>query len=156
MVSSGKCLVSLDFSYDTREYIVTFPSNYIAFIDNKHGVTLDLSTTSFHFFYIINSGCQNKDDCARDLARNTAIEMLQKQYDVSKITNELIPLISSLPLTSENSNLTCYDSKENVRQCGTLAKRRSCVISHEIKQNVINCSCADALWAGDVFVSIYQ
>jgi len=125
--------------------------------DNYRSVWLNfLSTTPSYFSYQISYGCKNKDDCARDLARNAAIEILQKQYNFGGIMNELRPLILSPPLPSNNSVLTCYDSKENVSQCGTLAKRGSCVISHEIEKNAINRSCVSEMIVYEIPVSISQ
>jgi len=81
------------------------------------------------------------------------MEILQKQFNFHEIINELRPLILSSPLTSNNSILTCYDSKENVGQCGTTAKHGLCIISHEI---VRNRSCIAEVKADEVPVSIYQ
>ncbi|CAF4979477.1 unnamed protein product, partial [Rotaria sp. Silwood1] len=102
-------------------------------------------------------GCKNKDDCAHDLAKNAVVEMLQRQYENPKTMNQLISFISSSLLTSNNSNLTCYDSDENELQCDTLTKPSSCFISNEIFQNTTNRSCTNKLiLTGTVAVYMYQ
>ncbi|CAF1294018.1 unnamed protein product [Rotaria sp. Silwood1] len=52
--------------------------------------------------------------------------------------------------------INCYDSNENERQCGTLAQRGSCVISHNIFQDKIDRSCDDKMLSSLVSVNIIQ
>ncbi|CAF5115396.1 unnamed protein product, partial [Rotaria sp. Silwood1] len=126
-VSAGKCRASLAFTYGVADYTINFEaasSNVIADIDNIRQASLILlSTDSLYFTYDIKYACNDKDDCARELAKNASIEMLQRQAENPKIREELTSFMKSPLLTSNNSNISCYDSNENERQCGTLAQR---------------------------------
>ncbi|CAF3704509.1 unnamed protein product [Rotaria sp. Silwood1] len=159
-VSAGKCRASLAFTYGVADYTIKFEaasSNVIADIDNLRQASLILlSTDSLYFTYDIKYACNDKDDCARELAKNASIEMLQRQAESPTIREELTSFMKSPLLTSNNSNISCYDSNENERQCGTLAQRGSCVISHNIFQDKIDRSCDDKMLSSLVSVNIIQ
>ncbi len=68
-------------------------------------------------FYSSNHRCKKKDDCAREFAINTAPEILRQPIiDYRSIAAELKPLLLAAPST-ENTDLVCFDSNENIRQC---------------------------------------
>ncbi|CAF3405811.1 unnamed protein product [Rotaria sp. Silwood2] len=159
-VSAGKCRASLSFTYGVADYIIEFEaasSNVITDIENLHQTSLILPSTGLLYFtYDIKYACNDKDDCAQELAKNASIEMLQRQADNPEIREKLTSFIKSPILTSNNSNISCYDSNENERQCSTLTQRRSCVISHNIFQNKIDRSCDDRTLGGVVSINIFQ
>jgi hypothetical protein len=160
IVSAGKCVAYLRFSYDTQTYNVQFlvsSSIYVSGADNTRSAYLNLvSTTSPDLQYKISYECKNKDDCARDLARNGANDMLQRRLQFREIVNEVTPLILSPSNASNNYNLICYDSNDNEFQCGTSAKPALCIISDIFHQNAMNRSCAVPMQPNEVFVSMYQ
>ncbi|CAF1541490.1 unnamed protein product, partial [Rotaria sordida] len=111
-------IINFDPEFPICQVSTNLPSN-VAFI-----LYLNISSlTEFNIKY----ACKNKDDCARDFAKTMAIEMLQRQYDISKIKNELKPLISTSPSLNKPI-IDCYNSNENIRQCGTSAKPHPCLI----------------------------
>jgi hypothetical protein len=89
MVSAGGCLASVNFWYNRGEYVVSLqadPSNTLLNIYNYRSVLLQFSSTILTFFsYNINRACKNKDDCARDLIKNVADDMLQRQYNILQL-----------------------------------------------------------------------
>jgi len=105
--------------------------------------------------YYIDRACNNKDDCARDLAINEANEMLQRQIDFPNMINELKPLIIGPPLTTANPNLNCYDAKETIHQCATSMTDGTCILSNDIAKNKISRSCINNS-PRELFVSMYQ
>ena len=84
--------------------------------------------------------------------------MSQRRFDTSGITEELtsLNLNSSLPSTSDNANLFCYNSKGNITQCRPLGQSGSCLISYEIKGNLIDRSCITETTLKSFFGSIRQ
>jgi hypothetical protein len=160
IVSAGKCTASVTFSFDRQEYTVQFhadPSVYISGVDNtRHAYMSLLSTNSLYFSYTIEYGCKNKDDCARDLVRDGLMDILERQFPISNIKDELLPLISSSALPPNNSHLLCYVSNEQIRQCGTSSKPGSCFISHHILGNTMNRTCSGGIMSDTIAVSMYQ
>jgi hypothetical protein len=155
IVSAGNCFGSIVFHYDRGEYDVSLQassSSIIGSTDNKRYVMLHISLYSSFFSYDIERACQNKDDCARDLITNVAVEMFPRQYNYSAIMNEVRPLISGPPLTPEKPNLNCYDSN----QCGTSTKPGACVIEDTILKKEISIRCDNQSIFGDVYISIYH
>lgn len=159
-VSVEKCLITFTFYYGTQEYTVRFlgDTSITNPISNDfRQAKLNLLSSTALFTYTIDRQCQDKDDCDRDLAKTIANEMRQQQhYNLNGIQNELTPFMLGPPLTSENSNLTCYDSNQNSISCGTTTNRGSCVISNSIFENKIIRVCGDKEIFSEPFVSIYQ
>ncbi|CAF1583523.1 unnamed protein product [Rotaria sp. Silwood1] len=159
IVSAGKCIASVKFSYQTQKYTVQIdadPSTYIYRAETRRFAYIILSPIiPIFFYYDIHYSCQNTDDCARDLIRNAAIEILQRQFQIGAIENELAPLISSPPSISKNLTLNCYDSKENILQCNTSRKPGFCLIQHKIETNSINHSCTHEKSHISVYIMTY-
>jgi hypothetical protein len=160
IVSAGKCTASVKFWYERGEYIVSFhadSSSSISIVDNVRHVMFQLPPSTSPFFaYSIDHACKDKDDCARELATNSANEMLKQEYNFSTIINEVIPLVSGPPLSSNNTDLVCFISQNSVRQCAIANKRGSCVISHQIQKNELTHSCQNELITGVSQVTMYQ
>jgi hypothetical protein len=70
--------------------------------------------------------------------------------------NEVQPLVSGPSLTPNEPNLNCYDSKQNVYQCGTSTKPGSCVISDEISKKKISATCDTKLDVGNAYISMFH
>ncbi len=89
LIQAGKCVGSIGFWYNRGEYLVSLqadPSSTMFALDNRRYVLLDCSSTISTFFsYSIDRVCQNKDDCARDLIKNVADDMLQRQYNILQL-----------------------------------------------------------------------
>ncbi len=157
--SAGKCYIRFVFYYNLGQYFFSFSASSESTIfrsDNKRHAKLYLSSVDSAFLsYNIDRACKNKDDCARDLAINEANEMLQRQINFPNMIDELKPLILGPHLTTANSNLNCYDEKENVRQCATSMTQGACVLSNEISKNKINRSCKQSS-SREIFVGMYQ
>lgn len=155
----NKCIIILRYTYETDEYNVQFlgiPSISNSILENFHDVKLILSSL-MSFEYRIHRECDDKDDCDRILARSVATQMQQQQqYTLNGIQNELKPFILGPSLSSENPNLTCYDSNQNIQSCGTLTQSGSCVISNNIFENKIINVCGDKDIFSTPFVNIYQ
>ncbi|CAF2982167.1 unnamed protein product [Rotaria sp. Silwood2] len=101
-----------------KKYTVNFQadsSSYIFSVHNVRHVYLDLLTIPSYFTYKIDGAYKNKDDRARELAKNLVNEFLLRQYNINDIQNELTPLITSPHSTPNNSDFNCYNSNENVR-----------------------------------------
>lgn len=160
MISAGKCAVLIDFWYNREEYVVTFtgePSTTIFSIDNRRSVLLALPPRSEAFFsYSILQTCKDRDDCTRDLAEKTVTNMLQRNYPYDSIMNELASLASGPPHSVNHSDLSCFVSDQNVRQCAIATKPGSCVISNVLTKKSTSYSCDNERDTGDASVSLYQ
>jgi hypothetical protein len=143
--SAGKCYVRFVFYFNLGEYFFSFSTSSTSTIfrsDNKRHAKLHLLfLNSSLLSYYIDRACNNKDDCARDLAINEANEMLQRQIDFPNMIDELKPLIIGPPLTTANPNLNCYDAKETIHQCATSMTDGTCMLSNDIAKNKISRSC---------------
>ena len=84
------------------------------------------------------------------------IEILRRRLQFQEIVNELKPLISSDSVSSNTSNLTYYDSIDNIFLCGTLANPALCVVDLIIKKNSIDRSCTTTMKPIEAYVNMYQ
>ncbi|UJR11764.1 hypothetical protein I4U23_015945 [Adineta vaga] len=141
MVSANKCRLDIIFWYYLQEYVVAFkaePSNTIISADNQHNIVINiLPTTSYYFKYAIHYACTERSDCVQDFARITITEMLARQINYLSVVSELRPLVSVDPQSPNNSNLICFDSKENLHQCANRTNPGSCFISDKLTENEI-------------------
>jgi len=160
-ILSGKCVAQIEFWYNRQEYDVNFRGDASVTIrtgDNKRSVIVKVSTDSLSSFfsYSILRTCQDTDDCARDLIENIANEMLSRQYDYSKIMNDVRSLISGPPLTPEKPNLNCFNEYNNEIPCASLTKLATCKISDEIFSDKISTKCDTEFVTGPTSLYIYQ
>jgi hypothetical protein len=82
--------------------------------------------------------------------------MLERQYNYSAIMDEVEPLVTGPSTTPDNPDLKCYDSNQNVQQCGTSTKPGSCVILDTISQKKIDFQCDTELSVGNAYINIHQ
>jgi hypothetical protein len=160
MASASRCRAMVSFWYNREEYDVYMwadsSGDLINIFNTRHVLLQFESSISTFFSYTIERACKNQDDCARNLITNIAIEMLQRQYNYSLITNEVQPFVVDPSIISNTSMLNCYDSNQNVYPCGTLTRPGSCVMSHTITQKKISTECDTEQAVGNAYVSIYQ
>jgi hypothetical protein len=121
-------------------------------------VVLELdSFGSNTLFYSSNHECKNKDDCAREFAINNAPEILRQPIiDYKSIAAELKPLLLAAP-SAENTDLVCFDSNENIRQCSISTIYGECKSSDYLteKKKIIR-SCDNEKYGLKKYVSIYD
>ncbi|CAF1509594.1 unnamed protein product [Didymodactylos carnosus] len=97
--------------------------------------------------YDIHHVCKDRGDCAQEFARTTITEMLKRQINYLSIVSELRPLVLVDPQSPNNTDLVCFDPKENVRQCAIATNRGSCVISDKLTENEITRYCNNDMQA---------
>ncbi|UJR19057.1 hypothetical protein I4U23_022188 [Adineta vaga] len=138
IVSSGKCGAMLTFYFHTGEYFFSLSSDSSSTVynsNNQRRGLLQISESTASLSHYVDIECKDKDDCAKDLAIKISIELSQRQYDFSKIINELSPYIIGPSLSTQNRPLKCYNSKEKEELCA------SCFLQNQIIKNKITQSC---------------
>ena len=137
-ISYGYNSLFLSLSADTFDYSLGDYQYVMAQVSADGLATISYSVTRY---------CKKRDDCARELARQSMLEIIQRPLiDPQSIGKELYPLLSS---NSSNSNvdLLCFDQNENVRQCGIASQPGACEISHQLvgKKSIVR-SCNNKLF----------
>jgi hypothetical protein len=110
---------------------------------------------SIDFSYSISHECKHTDDCALEFAKNKMPDILRRlATNYEDIRNELLPLLSS-GSSIEDTDLSCFDIKENVRQCAIAKKPSSCQATQQLMgTKKTNRSCSHDLYGSKKSVSI--
>ncbi|UJR14439.1 hypothetical protein I4U23_001436 [Adineta vaga] len=91
------------------------------------------------------------------LVIETANEILKQTYGANATIQELLPLATRSPLSSNNTDLVCFTSINTVQQCAIVKKIDICVILHQFNQkNSITHSCDRNETTGSPVVTIYH
>ncbi|UJR35945.1 hypothetical protein I4U23_028686 [Adineta vaga] len=156
------CTVFLQSTGEEGTYTVSFSAwNLSSKISPISIRTCNLFANSLlgnFFLFSIYTGCQDKDDCSRELARNLTNEINKRQYDFRAIWTELAPLFSNSSSILNNSDLSCYDRNETIHQCGSSTQYGLCRISNDIyeKKNTFSCSTLGILNEISVYIHQYD
>ena len=160
IVLADKCTANVGIQYTEQTYSVRIdanPSTYILNYENTRSTIMIFTPgSSAYLIYGVSYACKNTDDCARHLISNAAIDILQRQFNVLPIVNELPPLITPSHSPIINSTFTCYDEIDNTLPCNISTYYGICVIQNDIKANSINRSCNYKQLTRSVILSLYQ
>lgn len=158
VVSAGKCRVDFTFWYYLQEYVVDFnaeSSNTIISTDNQRTTMIEIKqNVSYLFYYGISHACQNKDYCSQDFAQAAVREIIDRKINYISIVNELWPLVLAVSQSANSTDLDCFDSNGNVRQCVTATNYGTCTISDKLTENQIIRSCDNDMHATLSYLSI--
>ena len=142
--SARQCKVDLSISYGDNFIFVSLSANTLSInLEDYHHAMAQVSDDgSTMVSYSVSRYCKNKDDCARNLARQSMWTIINRPLiDPQSIGNELFPLLSSNS-SHGNTDLHCFDNNENVRQCSIASKPGVCGVSHQlIGRKTITRSC---------------
>ena len=101
--------------------------------DSAYVITSLSKDGSISLSYYASYQCKNKDDCARDLMKNKTLDFVKRlPFNYRAIQSDLLPLLTS-NFSIGNDDVACFDSKENVRQCGIANKPGACVASQQLR-----------------------
>jgi hypothetical protein len=158
-VSAGRCKFQLTVWYNNNYSKVAFTAESSTYISNEHlhSMLQIADDSSVALSYSLDYECKDKDNCAKEFARNKASDILKRpKINYRAIHTELMPLLSSLPSTG-NVDLQCFNSNENVRQCAIATKRGVCEASHQlIEKKATTRSCDNELKGSEKYVSMYD
>ncbi|CAF1390606.1 unnamed protein product [Adineta ricciae] len=112
---------------------------------------------SLSFDYSVSHLCDHSDDCAIEFATKTMSGLLQRlKFNYTTLGEELWPLLaSSSPI--EDADLSCFDSDENIRQCGLVTRPGICQGAQRLRRNSrTNRGCNNQLYGNDKSVTAYD
>ncbi|CAF3784961.1 unnamed protein product [Adineta steineri] len=121
-ISASRCSVDLDFNYYTHTYSAIFEHN----------------TASRDFIYInsrsylsynVRYPCSKDANCALSYAQNRVNEMSDRAYNVTRIYDQLEPLIVN---SSKSDSIQCYNIKNAIVQC---APTEVCNLDYDQRAN---------------------
>lgn len=153
MISAGRCEVDIDVSHDTEEVSVTFSSDRSDYIMNSRVfmmIQFDYESLSLNNHY----ECKKTDDCAREYARNHAEQILARPIvDYRSILTESKPLL----LSNDVTDLICFDTNENIRQCALGTNPGYCKLDEYLtQQKKTTRTCEGEAAIPTKYVSIYD
>ena len=157
MISAGQCKVEIEVGHHTEEVSVTFSSDKSNYIMNGRAflyITLDYPSLSLSNTH----QCKNTDDCAREFARiHAPVYLARPIVDYRLLLTELRPLLLSKAPFDDHSDLLCFDTNENIRQCALGTAPGECEVNeylHDKKKTTRTCEREAAV--SKKFVSIYD
>ncbi|CAF1398154.1 unnamed protein product [Adineta steineri] len=124
--------------------------------NQRRGKLQVMDSTTISFTHYVDIACKDKDDCAKDLAIKITNEILQRRVDFSKILNELAPFMIGPPLTMQNRQLNCYNSKEKAEVCVEYPDQGSCALENTITKNKLTRSCQPSRHQPEISIRMYQ
>lgn len=141
-ISTNRCSVKLIFWYEHRNYIVTFPGDFLndqILGDDRQFLMIQTTMNTF-FSYDFNHVCKDRNDCARLFAEKKIFEMRQRLFNISNIYSDLQRILYKKSTVSED--LICFDTNEAVRQCAVPGIIGSCqIIDDLVKYKLHRRSC---------------
>jgi len=158
-ISAEQCRFDMMIFYDSDYIMFTLEALSTTYpLGDYHLATIRLWNSGLiSLSYSINHRCKNKDDCAREFAEKSMRDILSRPLlDHEAIKDELLRLLSSNS-SIENVDLACFDSKENVRQCGIATKPGDCLVTDLlVGRKKTNRSCTHDLVSTPQYVTIYD
>ncbi len=158
-VSAKRCEVYLSISYDFNyTFVMISAVPYNSALDDTHHAMVQLTEYgSIIFSYSITRYCNKKDDCARELAFTSMFEILNRPFiNYQGMKDELFSLLSS-NFSMGNTDVTCFDSNENVRECGIGTKPGVCQLNQQlIGRKTLTRSCDNKLLIKYQDINIYD
>jgi len=126
-------------------------------MDDRRHVILQLADDgSIYLSYSSHHECKIKDDCAREFAKSSESEIFSRpRLDYRSIGNEVKPLLLAR-LSTDNTDLVCFNSEENVRQCSIATIQGICEVSDYITRGKIIRSCNNENYITQNYVSMYD
>ncbi|UJR29181.1 hypothetical protein I4U23_010395 [Adineta vaga] len=112
---------------------------------------------SIGFDYTISHQCDQTDDCAMKFAKTNIPNLLRRlNFNYTDLRDELWPLLVS-KTSIDDVDLSCFDSKANIRQCALVKKPGLCQATQQLRgRKRMDRSCNQQLFSNEKTVSMFD